>query len=104
MIGRLASGYFVWDPLLWCTVTLVSSIVIGRVVYVMNRKVRGEAVPHTDTMDCRDENEELALPDFDQKLVVFYSRCIEPWLNSPYKHLFMPAVLLLIILSVLFVH
>ena len=99
MITKIASGYFIWEPIIWTAIFCLSMLLVSCAVFFASRKTGIKYV--SDVSQGDDSTEILKAADYMQ---VLREKSIEPWLKSQYRHLLVPLVFFIVILTIVFLH
>lgn len=99
MVTKIASGYFIWDPIIWALIFCVSVLIIGWAVLFISKRAGIQYI--SEVPQCNDSEDDWKIVhDMD----VLRERCVEPWLKSQYKHLLIPLLFFIVILAIVFLH
>ena len=96
MICTVAVARFIWTPLLWLSVLLLSFCVVAVLCNIFDSNGANEAMSRDNS--SADENEIVK-----DEVAMFARKYLKGWMGNRYKYILLPIVLLLAFLALLLV-
>ena len=98
MMTTLETGFFIWNFAAWLKIFVFSSLFLCTIVFLIKKRTGGSLIDTKHVGECRKEE---GTP-FEQKILNFKRRALNPWFDLPSSHLITMSVIFLLFLVAIF--
>lgn len=96
MISEVAVARFIWTPIVWLSVALLSFIIVAIICNIFDSHAANEAMSRDNS--SAEENEIVK-----DEVALFARKYLKGWMGNRYKYLILPFVISLACIAVLLI-